>query len=228
MKTGLVSSLSAVCLLALPSSARADSWTALIFDGGDNRLFSDEVDWSQGAYKAECGGETTTVLGGVSATAKYYPGVWPFMAPHWIGETHAALCVSTSMFVNPYATDTLNIFTEGFPQGSDNRLDTSTGDWAYGYWKGECAANEAVFGISQWPDGQFSSIHCGVITNMTAPARCAPQNFDGHDGRQAPSRAQDWDEGYWKGECSPGNYVKGVAMSTGEHHEAAVILCCTF
>jgi hypothetical protein len=31
----------------------------------------------------------------------------------------------------------------------DNRFRTSTGDWAPGYFKGECAANEIVKGVSK-------------------------------------------------------------------------------
>jgi hypothetical protein len=227
MKKWLVSSLSAACLLALPSIACADSWTSLIFAYGDNRLFSDELDWAYGAYKGECGMDVP-VLAGVSAMARDLGSNPGGPGDLWSGGNDAVLCASFSnTFVNLYDTETLDIYDENLNQGSDNRLDTSTGEWAYGYWKGECAANEAVIGVSQWPNDATRSIHCAVVTNMTAPASCLPYNFDGHDGRQVPFRNQDWAPNWWKGECSPGNYVKGVAMSTGEHRQAAVILCCT-
>jgi hypothetical protein len=166
------------------------------------------------------------VLAGISALSTWYSGVWPFSSGYWVGGTHAALCVSnTNIFVNQYNSVTLNIFCEGFSAGQDNRLDTSTNDWSFGNWKGECAQNQLVTGISQWPDGQFSSIRCRA-TNIRTAQSCEPHNFDGHDDRETTSR-DDWSPGYWKGECSPGRYEKGVAMTTGEHMQAAAILCCT-
>jgi hypothetical protein len=129
---------------------------------------------------------------------------------------HAAFCTDDS---TKYAHQ--GCYARDF-SSSDNRGTTATGDWDFGFYKGECGANEYVAGVSQRTNGAVDSILCcqGAVSHSA----CAARRFSSSDSRE-DSAAGDWDYGFYKGECGPGRYVAGVSRVTSSGRPDA-ILCC--
>jgi hypothetical protein len=219
-RTGLFVYLSAA-LCVLPSVARAETWSVLTFEGRDDRLFTADGDWRPGDYKAECGG-SSSLLGGVSTTWSQvcdctFLGLYCTCLSG--GYTQDALCISSNVYVEPYQGITLDI-TSG-----DDRLDTSLGDWSYGNKKAECARNQVITGLAQNAYGVLQGVRCSA-SNINHGVNCSVLNFNGHDDEESNSRG-DWSPGYWKAECSPGRYMKGIAIASPGGPQPLAALCCS-
>ena len=111
----------------------------LRFDHGTDRRFAGP-DWSPNRFKAECA--PLGAIAGLSTT----PGT---------NEVRAALCTASdaSRFGSTRSACTARSFAAGDARGT-----SSSGDWAPGYLKGECADGEYVAGVSQSPDRYLVSI----------------------------------------------------------------------
>lgn len=177
---------------------------ALVFDAGDARRTTATGDWAPGAYKAECGPSQAAI--GLSASAATV-------------DAHGLLC----------SRDTAGLAHDGgsgchdvyFEQG-DSGVQS---DWDPGFYKGQCATNEFVAGVSVAQTGGVRDLLCcpGAVTQTS----CATLANDNGDNREpgAQSATGDWDYGALKGECAPGRYIAGVShYASGQLH---AILCCS-
>jgi endoglucanase len=98
-------------------------------------------------------------------------------------------------------------------------------DWDVGNYKGECADNQPLDGLSRVPGAAAAhALHCAPFTLASAPNGCTLRDFSAGDNRGTDDGGWDWDWGYRKGECGAGEYVRGVSQTgSGAAHE---ILCC--
>jgi hypothetical protein len=180
------------------------SYANPVFDNADSRLYTGDGDWAGGEHKGECASNQWTV--GVSASST---------------QTHSMECASIDTTSNFTASQhTLNIsgWNDGF--GSHG-----LGDWDYGYYKGECGANEMVTGLSLGSNGALNHVRCSSTPMAATNCRALP--FPSSDNRETPNSGTDWAYGYFKGECGQGSAVAGISrgVSTGDVH---AILCCDF
>jgi len=139
-----------------------------------------------------------------------------------------------------------SFFTVDF-NGQDDRRTTSSDDWAYANWKAACAPGERIMGLSKSIDTGLTRVgicykdtldsgrynHPVPETNPppTTPdaPRCTVRDVNAGDDRGAsvgkpPTTSMDWDAGNWRAECSPDEYVAGLAQ--GLDHRFSRILCC--
>ncbi|WP_224370060.1 hypothetical protein [Hyalangium versicolor] len=130
-------------------------------------------------------------------------------------------------------------FKADFENG-DTLRSTSSGDWAYGYYKAECAPGERIMGVSKSIANGWSRVglcykdplYAGRYTqpNPRFPACSVRIVLNGSDRGQAlsppksPTTTVDWDPGNYLAECAPTEYVAGVAQSTD--HKFSHLLCC--
>ena len=177
----------------------------LPFSGRDFRATTSTGDWHPGSYKAECG------------LAQAVTGLSMFEGSH---APHAALCgddASGSRY--PHAACRMLDFSSG-----DNRSNTSIGDdWDQGYYKGECGTDEYVAGVSENESGSdqltLSLLRGRRLAHGVLPPRLRRRRQPGSN-----TATGDWDYGYYKGECAPGQYAakaRGRASTGGSH----AILC---
>ncbi len=189
------------------TQARAAGSKVHVFDRGDSRANASTGDWSNGNFKAECdlGEEAVGLSVATSGTT-----------------THALECGAGSGVAASARTGCHNVVFSR----SDARGTTATGDWDSGYYKGECAANEYVAGVSQSTQGQMQSILCCSAPSATHASCSAAKAMGEGDARESGSTSGDWDYGYYKGECGSGRYIAGVsrAVANGRPHK---ILCCS-
>jgi hypothetical protein len=181
------------------------------FDDGDTRGYVTVPDWAPNQYKAECGVNDWVI--GLSASPE-------------TGRAHSALCSYqgnvNSKLLNPAWTTAVDFSTT-----TTNR-DGSVADWDYGFFKGECATNEAVTGVAQTTDGKLTKVLCTRMYDRKVSGACYPRIFETGENRGNTTGTTDWAFGYYKGQCdSPTSttVVKGVSRvtSTGQAH---AILCC--
>lgn len=119
-------------------------------------------------------------------------------------------------------------------ENGDTLRTTNAGDWAYGYYKGECAPGERIMGVSKsiangWardglcykdPLDSNRYQHPTPVLNV-----CTVRNVTaGSDRGTTPTSGTDWDPGNYLAECAPTEYVAGVAQSLD--HQFSHILCC--
>jgi hypothetical protein len=184
----------------------AYSYTGYVFDVNDSRGYGGDGDWAVGDLKGECAANewmTGVSTGGMSA------------------PTHSVQCTSTdtaSSFTSGGHTLTISADNDGY--GSHN-----VGDWDYGYFKGECAANEIVTGLSQ-SGGALNHVRCSGAARAIA-SNCHALAIPTSDNRESPRNNNDWAVGYLKAECANGSAIAGVSrdVSTGATH---AVLCCDF
>ena len=109
---------------------------ALDFSSGDNGVSSD---WDYGFAKGQCA--ANEFVAGVSVAGS--------------GGLHDLLCC-------PGAVTQANCATLN-NAGGDNReagAQAATGDWDYGYTKGECGPGRYIAGVSHYGSGQVHAILC--------------------------------------------------------------------
>jgi hypothetical protein len=221
-----------VAALALPSGDSYSLATGRIYDGwcpnlpdpvplpfdrGDTRRDTSEGLWvpPQLNFVAECG--ASEAMSGLSTGAM----------------AHSALCA-----VND---DTKFLHQSCHPVEFDNGDSVISRDWDYGYFKGECAPNEYVAGISQDQGGRgVNWLLCCQGNINRDPNRCATKvlGAPGTDGLEANSLGIDWTTAglytYTKAECGdiptlssgkPSRFIGGVSRFTGSGQPHA-ILCC--
>jgi hypothetical protein len=109
----------------------------------------------------------------------------------------------------------------------DNRGDTDNGwDWDPANYKTECAANEFVQGVAQTQSGLLAWILCcpGQVTHKN----CSAQVFFNGNSLAFTSSSPDWDDFYYKGQCTGLQYVAGISTPDNASNGAAhAILCCS-
>jgi hypothetical protein len=179
----------------------------LKFSEADNRLVSYTGDWEFGSYKAEC--SSNGAVTGLSENPS-------------TGVAEAVFCTDQPAATTAFPHQSCS--TVDFSAG-DNRRTTTTGDWDFGFPKGECDTNEYVAGVAQTPGGEVDALLCcpGNVTHQN----CTPHYYYNGDSRE-DTGSGDWDFGYYKGDCGPGRYVAGVARNTraGQPGGPDAILCC--
>jgi len=139
-------------------------------------------------------------------------------------------------------------YFSGFFDVDDYLRTTSSNDWAYGHHKGVCAPGERIQGLSKattghggpravvcYKDPLDSSRYNHPVPETNPPPTtpdapvCTVRNVEAGDDRGAarglsPTTSQDWDAGNWRAECSPTEYVAGVAQSLD--FKFTHVLCC--
>lgn len=178
---------------------------ALVFAAGDARRVTTTGDWAPGAYKGECGANQTAIgLSDNPATV----------------DVRGLLCSKDG---SGLAHDgTTGCHDVSFEHNDSGVLS----DWDVGFYKGQCAANEFVAGVSADPtNGGVRDLLCcpGAVTQSS----CATLVNDNGDDREPGAQAAtgDWDYGNTKEECGPGRYIAGVShYGSGQLH---AILCCS-
>ncbi|HSC86708.1 MAG TPA: peptide-N-glycosidase F-related protein [Polyangiaceae bacterium] len=171
------------------------------FSNGDMRGYVADGDFSPRRYKGECAaGEVMTGLS----------------LDHECVSPRILQCAAGHSWSAPEAVVR--------PNCGDDRRDATTGDWDNGYRKGECAANEAVVGVSRDTEGALYDLVCADASVASAGA-CTVRNVNAGDNR-ANTTTGDWDPSSFKAECAAGEYVKGVSLDVATRHPHA-ILCCS-
>jgi hypothetical protein len=115
--------------------------------------------------------------------------------------------------------------------GHDYGTDFSpVGDYAPGYYKGECLNGHAVIGDSCFTNAiQSHAVNCGqqtlvTYTNGQTGSGCYPRNITNGDNRGYDDGGWDWQVGYIKDECGANEYVQG--LSQGSNGYVHGLLCC--
>lgn len=90
------------------------------------------------------------------------------------------------------------------------------GDWAWGEYKGGCAATEWAMGVSVDGTGRGHSVRCASAdTTTTNTANLHTLDVSaGNDGYGNHSLGYDWDAGFYKGECAGAEAVVGLSQAT--------------
>jgi hypothetical protein len=174
------------------------------FSASDSRATTQTGDWDPYNYKAEC------------APGERVKGLSAFTSGNH--AAHAVRCTPGLATTYPQGS----CRTVRFASGDNLPASPTIGNWDSGYYKGECAADEYVAGVSQSTALALDAILCcrGAVTH----ASCSPLIFNAADAREVIT--SDWDPYYYKGECGHVRYVAGVSrnVSNGAAH---AILCCT-
>jgi hypothetical protein len=215
-KTSIVVSL-VLASVAAGGVALATSYYTEQFDSGDQRGYTGDGDWAVGSYKGQC--NAGDAIKGVAATPIS-------MSPD--SRAHSVLCQSpygvSSNSLEPVGNETTHSLT-----GSDDRADTSTGDWDPGYTKAECAQDEAITGVAQSGDSSLdmTKILCSWIQYEFASGNsgCNTLWFSSIYDNRVDTSTGDWAVGYSKNECGQTQILKGVSAdpNTGAIH---ALLCC--
>jgi hypothetical protein len=173
-----------------------------VFEQGDsNAAFPTE--WDFGNYKGDCGAQAA--ITGLSSDPNN-------------SFAHGLLCWSAS--TGEFAGS--GVATVSPVSSGDHRRYSRNGDWDPDYYKSECGLNEYVSGVSQAPgSGAIHGIRC-ASANMTASGT---SNCETHLVTRDDGVTFEWDFGYHKGQCNPGQVVVGVSAETAAGLPHA-ILCC--
>ena len=204
--TGVASSGQVVDAAGSPNRLlhTSPTYVPLFFAQGDAQRSRPFGDWDPNYRKSECGGyEPVTGLSRDTGST----------------VVHATLCrVDGEGWRYPHNSCNVRAFSAG-----DNRGTAFTGDWDPSYYKGECAPNEYVAGVSQSQNGQTHALLC--CAGSVAHNSCSAVSIGALDGRESQA-SEDWDIWNYKGECGAGRYVAGVSrgLSAGEPHR---LLCCS-
>jgi hypothetical protein len=109
--------------------------------------------------------------------------------------------------------------------GADARDAQRAPDWHPGAWKAECALSQAIVGLSK--SLKEGNAHAALCTPYVRAYRSTGEPrivaFAGQDNRDVAS--PDWDQGFYKGECSAREVVVGVSQTLD--HKMASLLCAT-
>jgi hypothetical protein len=168
-------------------------------------------DWAVGYVKAEGGPWGGNIYRAMVGVSRYEQEVCSIFGCYTIA-TNPAILVATSQLQIDVAAGVRVISVNN----NNHRLDTFWGDWAYGYVKLECAANQVMTGLSS------RAAMCSPFFNYTRAKDCNVRWFTSGNNR-GNTASGDWSYGHKKGECRLGEYIKGVAL----HGEAGAILCCS-
>jgi hypothetical protein len=143
---------------------------------------------------------------------------------------------------NPEACWILGAYFPVDFENGDSRRSTSPYEWAYGSYKSECAPGERIMGLSRsisngssrlgicYKDPLDSSRYMHPAPTPPNPPPppapdCTVRNvLNGSDRGTTPTTTGDWDEGNYLAECSPTEYVAGMAQTPD--HKFSHVLCC--
>jgi hypothetical protein len=104
------------------------------------------------------------------------------------------------------------------------------GDWASGYYKGQCPNGHAVIGDSCYRNAiQSHAVVCGQQTLATfnggpTGSGCYARNITNGDNRGYNDNGWDWQVNYIKDECGVNEFVEG--LSQGKNGYIHGVLCC--
>jgi hypothetical protein len=181
--------------------ALAVPWEHHVFDDGSESWYTDGGDWAVDHFKGDC--SSSAVVVGLSA----YPTT---------GSPHSILC-------HDHLIPMLAASSVPVDFSDDSRSRDSLPDWDTDYFKGECADDEAVTGVSRSKDGKLTAIRCTRMGGGFHRNRCAPRPIEGEFSRGSMVLG-DWAPYVFKGQCIAGQVVKGVSRTrVGSVHS---ILCC--
>jgi hypothetical protein len=178
-----------------------------VFDAGDSRGYTGDMDWAGGEFKGECAANELGM--GLSTSAD------------GLSRAHSLLCASTSPVANFTAVQTtVNVTSSDFGFGIHGAA-----DWDAGFFKGECNSDAVVTGLAQSPSGALNHFRCSSVA--ATGTSCRARVISGANNQETPGAGFDWAFGYFKGECGQGSAVAGVSRSpsTGAVH---AVLCCDF
>jgi hypothetical protein len=166
-------------------------------------------DWDPWYYKGDCSpGWALTGLSDSTSSSQW---------------GHALLCREASPLTFYSGSYVRTLAAPGDQRAYVRSVGLST-DWAPNYWKLECGQNEYVAGVSSQLGASttFHAIKCASTQGLNSNY-CMTQTFDSYDDDGAPDD-DDWDWGYFKGECRPNWYVAGVSVSASYRPHS--LLCC--
>ena len=104
------------------------------------------------------------------------------------------------------------------------------GDWANGYYKGQCPNGHAVIGDSCYTSAiQSHAVVCGQQTLVSysggqTGSGCYGRAITNGDNRGYTDNGWDWQVGYIKDECAVNEYAQGI--SQGKNGYVHGLLCC--
>jgi hypothetical protein len=183
------------------------SYQVYQFDDRSSWGYQGAGDWAFSEFKGGCAANQWSM--GVSASIVNS------------SRAHSLLCTSAApgsptSFTS--ALHTLNISAANDGYGTHLNY-----DWDAGFYKGECAPNEVVVGLSQSPiTGALRHVRCAAAAATATNCRAVIG-----DNQESPGDPIDWASGYRKTACRKGSAVAGVSRGTvtgGVH----AILCCDF
>ncbi len=174
-------------------------------------------DWAPNDSKADCEftGQGAQPIVGISAFT------WGQQ------QAHAVVCAPGA----PVATNGGSCVIENF----DNSLPgNSSWAWDPSYNMAECPANYFAQGVSQDANGNMTSLLCCPASNNTitiATNTCSLETFFNQNSPDFwESDHPDWDDGFYKGQCSDGMFISGVSAiassSQGPTGAPHALLCC--
>jgi len=195
------------------SNFRMYQWQAPIYASGVfmDQNWNTQTDWDFGFYKGTCsqGSVQMGISSSLSGTGN-----------------HKVLCRAAgpqevSRGAQPTAT-----LAGASDQRRGNRPDAfGRSDWDPGFVKLECGVNEFVSGSSQTPGGTraFHGVRCSGPSGFTDNL-CFTKNVDAQDDRFTLD-SNDWDSGFFKGECGLNSYIAGVSVSPTTQHVHSIFCC---
>lgn len=128
------------------------------------------------------------------------------------GVTTFGMFASVTVRADTYSTRTYN--------GGDSRGYTGDGDWDTGQWKGECAVNDRVVGISgtsnsPTTNGAFGqTLLCASGTVKVDGTSFSTRSLVNGSDDRADTGTSNWDVGLIKAECGTHETVGGVSQSS--------------
>lgn len=222
------------------NTSSGDYWCTAGFHGGDTRYYTADGDWWYGNWKAECGvapnGTSIPVASGFSSGWNSYYGRYGDQNLNCGGTSiHASylnsiLCTNdNTKATHPFAVDqstgtTLNIWESSSINETDSagrdivgiKMGFGNGNWAPGDYVGTCPPGYVVTGMAQTSElsnSKVAGIRCSK-TNIGTISSCRKLGWktEGPDAIRG-----DWEYGYGKMQCKPGEFIKGVAVSPGRY-----------
>jgi hypothetical protein len=104
------------------------------------------------------------------------------------------------------------------------------GDWSYSQWKGECALNELLQGVSRNINtGEMHAMLCVGPTSVnttpvnqnnsqqTSTDQYGTLDVTQHDDRRDTTLYRDWNTGFVKAECGRYEAMSGISQETNGH-----------
>ncbi len=165
-------------------------------------------DWDPGSLylKGDCG--TDESMTGIAQTTTY-------------NQSNGALCRQEPSGFFPGAS--CHVLT--FSGTGDSRETTSSGDWAYGYYKNECATGYYIAGVSVIgdSDGVHAILCCPSVE--VAHTSCTGRTYDSTTSRESGSDPTNWDSSDYRAECGTNRYATGLSVSTTRSRGHS-LLCC--
>jgi hypothetical protein len=173
----------------------------------DSRGYTGDGDWAPNLYKGECAvGQDVIGVSRAASTPHRAVNVLCGDGSAWLGQGAPAI-------------ETLDI------SSGDDRLDTTHADWDAGFRKAECGEGYGVVGLAQTPAGVLDRVECFplAVFGSQYDGTCTTLTITGGDAR-ASSTDGDWSYGDAKGQCGPGEILKGISRDASGYVRS--LFCC--